>query len=311
MKQNDKQRKWTSRSIGSRFQHHVFYVLIKWGGRRCAYMLLYVVVFYYIFFRPSLRKKTSYYISRRFPQRKPLRKFLDSYRMGLELGKVLVDRAILGILGLEQMKVTLHGRERLLELLNEGHGLILMLSHVGCWQVALSCLGFLNTPVNVLMHKEEGDVDKHYYEHKGMPNPYRIIDPDGYLGGVLDMIDILKKREALCVMGDRVLGSEKNTVTLDFLGGKCRFPFSIFKIASETNAPVAIVFSYKTGPASYEIELATVVRVPGGLGRTGEHYSEHVAQFVRALESYTLKHPYQFFNFYDMWEPEDEHKTSL
>jgi len=296
-------RQWSSRSIGSKLQHNIFYLLIRIGGRRLAYFILYFVVFYYAVFSRSQRIQGKSYLFRKFGNQNFLLRFYHRYRMMLNLGKALVDRAIVGILGPSAVKVTLHDREKLLRLLDEKKGLIFMLSHVGCWQVAMAALKFLKTRVYLLMHHEEGDFDLHYFEHSGTETPFQFIDPHGYLGGSLEMIQVLKKGRILCVMGDRVLGSEKNTVKVDFLGDPVAFPYSAYKLASVTGAPIAAFYAYKTGPASYSLVLTRTIRVPENLGRSGEKFRPYVKMFVESLEAFTDEKPYQFFNFYDMWDP--------
>ena len=220
----------------------------------------------------------------------------------MDLGKALIDRATIGIKGVESIDIVSHDLDKLLALIREGHGLILLTAHVGCWQIAMAQLRSFNTPVSLLLHREEGDVDLHYFEHTGVSAPFRIIDPLGYMGGVLEMMDVLRKGEVVSIMGDRVFGSDKNTVSVNFLGGKVRFPFSAFKLASATGAPIAVHLSYKSGPDSYEFMLDRAIRVPAGLGKTEEAFRPYVAQFAEALESYTQRYPYQFFNFFNMWE---------
>ena len=297
----DARQKWTSRSIGSSWQHQSFYLMIRLGGRRAAYALLYVVVFYYVLL-PSVRRKCRYYLSRRFPEVSGWESFRNSYRMTLALGKVLIDRALVGILGAEQVKVKLEGRQELLDLLAEKKGLILINAHVGCWQVAMSALEFVNTPVNLLMQREENDIDYHYYEHSGIECPYRIIDPRGYLGGVLKMVEILKRGEVLSVMGDRMLGEDRNGVEIPFMGGMVTMPFSAYKLASATGAPIAVLFSHKTAADSYELTLYKTIRVPSGLGRDSSVFQPYVRGFADALELFCAEHPFQFFNFFDMWQ---------
>ncbi|UCF93395.1 MAG: lysophospholipid acyltransferase family protein [Desulfobacterales bacterium] len=298
----ERPRTWTSRSIGSRFQHEIFYRLIRIGGRRLAYFMLHPVVSYYVLCRPSVRRKTHYYLRRRFPDGKSSARWVDSYRMLLKLGQVLADRASVGILGPREMRVELSGREKLLQLLGERRGLILLLSHAGSWQVALSALGFLNLPVNLLLDREPGDIDRQYFEHAGRSCPYRVIDPQGYLGGTLEMLQVLKKGEVLCLMGDRVFGSNRSYVKIDFLGAQAPFPISAFKLASAASVPVAVLFSYKTGIDRYELKIARIIRVPENLGRSGDAFRPYVSQFAAELEAFVQEHPYQFFNFYNMWQ---------
>jgi len=293
---------WTSRSIGSRFGHRVFYLFIRYMGRGGAYLLLYFVVLFYVLFTPSVRKTADYYLRRRFGRTGPFLRLADTYRIFLGIGKALVDRAVLGILGEDRMRMEFRERQVLFDLLKEGKGVILLTAHVGCWQTALSALKDLNMPVHVLMQHEEGDVDLHYFEHAGIECPYEIIDPRGYMGGVLEMMNALKRGEVVSLMGDRVLGGRKGMTEVDFLGGRALFPFSAFKIAAATGAPVGILFSYKSGPGTYVLELYGVIRVPEDAQRQDRQFRPYVAQFAKALESYTTTHPYQFFNFYDLWE---------
>ena len=293
---------WTSRSIGSRFGHQVFYLFIRHMGRRGAYFLLYFVALFYVLFTPSVRRTADYYLRRRFGRTNPLLKLTDTYRMFLGLGKALVDRAVIGILGEDRMGMEFEEQRALSDLLKEGKGLILLTAHVGCWQTAMSSMKNLNVPVHVLIQHEEGDVDLHYFEHAGIKCPYGVIDPRGYMGGVLEMMSALKKGEVVSMMGDRVLGGRKGMAEADFLGGKALFPYSAFKIAAATGAPVGILLSHKSGPERYALELAGIIRVPEGAGRQDRNFRPYVAEFVRALESYTTAHPYQFFNFYDLWE---------
>jgi predicted LPLAT superfamily acyltransferase len=297
-----KQPRWSSRSLGTRFGHSIFYALIHLGGRRLGYFALHWVVLYYVLCRPSIRRRSFDYLRHRFPSSSRLVRYVNCYRIFLEMGRVLVDRAILGITGTENIQFTIHGRQELLELAKKGRGFIMLMSHVGCWQVAVSALNFLKVPVNLLLEQEEGNIDRHYFEYAGVTCPIRIIDPGSYLGGTLQMLDALKKGEVVCMMGDRILGSEKNFLPVDFLGEKALFPFSAFKIASAAGAPIVVFFSYKSGYASYALKVSKIIQVPGNLGRSGESFRHYITEFVNELERYTREYPYQFFNFYNMWQ---------
>ena len=58
-------RQWTSRSVGSKLQHDIFYTIIRLGGHRAAYAVLNCVALYYTLFRPAIRKKADPYLTRR------------------------------------------------------------------------------------------------------------------------------------------------------------------------------------------------------------------------------------------------------
>ncbi len=297
---------WSSRSIGSTWQHNVFYTLIRCGGKQAAYTLLLFVVLYYTLFRPEVRNRSRPYLKRRFPGRSSLPLLRDSYLLTLGIGRTLVDRAILGISGPDNINVSPEGTSMLAKLLAEGRGLILITAHVGCWQLAMSSLTALDTQVNLLIHREEGDLDRHFFEHGSDKPPYRIIDPAGYLGGTLEMLQVLKNRELLCIMGDRSMGSERSTVSVAFLGGSVKLPISPYKIASATGAPVAVIFPHRSKSGVYELQVAKIMRIPGNLGRSERAYLPFAREFITVLEAFVAENPYQFFNFYDMWAKQGE-----
>lgn len=300
-KQAEENNDWSSRSIGSDWQHQAFYLAIRLGGRRVAYFMLYFVVAYYVLCSPLTRERASHYLLRRFPESSGLRRLWHCYLLILEFGKVLVDRAVAGILGPESFNINLDGREELLKLRDENCGMILMTAHVGCWQVAMSVLGFLQRPVNMLMRREDGDIDRHYYEHAGIPCPYQIIDPSGYLGGTLEIMGALKQGQIVSVMGDRLLGSDKSNTRVDFLGGKATVPFSAYKLSSATGAPIVVFFTRKDGPKSYRVQLVKVIRVPQIKGRSAETFTPFAQEFAEVLEDFSTRYPYQFYNFHNMW----------
>jgi len=155
--------------------------------------------------------------------------------------------------------------------------------------------------VSLLLHRDQGDVDRHFFEHGNQAAPYRLIDPLGYLGGTLEMLQVIKGGEVLCIMGDRVMGGEGSTLAVDFMGGQISVPFSAYKLASATGAPIAIIFPHTSGGDGYALKVAGVIRVPDNLGRSPAAYRPYAEQYVRALEAFVQEYPYQFFNFFDMW----------
>ncbi len=297
---NDK--KWSSRSVGAPWQHRFFYFLIRLGGRHIAYPFLYPVVLYYLLFKPEERRKSRYYLDRRFPGRQGFAALKDSFRMIMGLSRSLVDRALVGICGPEILHTEFPEGQRLADLANASEGLIILTTHVGCWQAAMVYLSKLKGPVHMLMQQDEGDIDRHYFEHSDQENPYRIIDPTGFLGGTLEMVAALNRGEIVSIMGDRRQGSEENSLAVDFLSAPVHFPAAAWKLAAVTGAPLAVLFPIKTGPDRYRIELAEVIKIPKQDSRPIERLTPYLTRYVKALENLCTKEPYQFFNFYDMWE---------
>jgi predicted LPLAT superfamily acyltransferase len=308
--------RWDSRSVGKRWQFAFFAFLLRAGGRRPAYLCMYLVAAWYVLLRPFVRRRCRHYLDRRFPEvRNPLVRLWHDYRRIEALGESLLDRGAFGLLGPRALHLDFPEGPRLLELVKEGRGLIVLNSHVGCWQVAMSAFGYLGVPASIVMHQGTADIDPRWFqsaeggagpanakEGVGGPVSFSIIDPAQPMGGVLQMIAALQANHVLGLMADRVFGDDPNTLPAPFLGAPVHFPVSPYRLASMQGTPIAVIFSYKTGFSAYRIELARIIRVPAGLGRSNAAYASFLLLFVEALETFVSVHPWQFFNFHDMWQ---------
>ena len=297
---------WSSRSLGSRLQHAIFYALLGLGGRRAAYPLLFWVVLWYMF-KPSATRRSAAYLRRRFPAAGGLARWRHRWRLHWELGKTLVDRAASSLSGRFFLEVSAEERARLRSLHAEGKGLILLASHAGCWHMALSALPDLfSGPANVVMYRAEGDHDRHYFELQGLRSPFGVIDPSDGPQSAVAMIQCLQRGEVLCLMGDRPFG-DAGVCRVPFLGADISVPYTAYYLAAVSGAPIVMFFTCRTGPDSGRAECAGIVRIPSGLGKRPEAYLPFARAYAAALETYVAQRPYQFFNFYNMWET-DEHQ---
>jgi len=275
--------------------------MIRIGGRRLAYFFLYFVVFAYVAFFPSVKAICSPYLTRRFPKSGRFGLFYYRNYQVLTMSKILVDQAVLGIRGPSSIKADFKNQDDFHRIKALDSGFIILMSHVGCWQVAMAALSKLNRPVNLLMLQQNNEKDKHYYEHGNEKSNLKIINPDQFLGGTLDMLNVLKNDEILCIMGDRLFGNTAYSLDTTFMGDKTRLPFSAYKLASIAQKPVVILNSFKSGPNQYKLDLPAVIHVPPKRGKKGDKYRPYADTYVETLEQYVHDHPYQFFNFYDMW----------
>ena len=299
--------RWTSRSMGAKWQHVFFYNLIAIGGRNAAYAMLFWVVLVYMF-KPSATKRGDAYMKRRFPGASVWALWLHRWRWQWEFGKTLVDRAVAGIKGDFSLELGENEMAALRERHACGKGVILLSSHVGSWPSALSFLAGLlpDVPASAVLLRDEGDYDRHYFEHKGEAAPFTIIDPAEGPQSAVSMMQCLQAGGILTIMGDRPMGNAK-LCSARFLGGTIRLPSMPFYLASVSGAPVVVFFVYRTGPGKARNYLAGVIDVPGRLGKEPEAYEPYMQLYAEMLEKSAVDEPYQFFNFYNMWD-HDEHQ---
>ncbi|MDR2076240.1 MAG: lysophospholipid acyltransferase family protein [Desulfovibrio sp.] len=188
--------------------------------------------------------------------------------------------------------------------MQKGKGLILLSAHTGCWQMAPFTLAqHAPVPVTVLAHRERDDVDRQAHEHAGREPPYAIIAAGSGPAATVSLAAALQRGEFVCMMGDRIFDPGEMGVLVAFLGGIVRLPVAAYRLASVCGVPLAVVFSLRTGPRRGELVIADIMHVPGSLGKKGENYFPYAQRFADVLETFVRGHPYQFFNFYNLWEP--------
>lgn len=293
--------RWSSRSVATRFQHDFFYMLIRFLGVRSAYFFLFFVVGWYTL-RPSVRSRSSHYLARRFPDAGIWARFLHTWRLQWNFGLCLVDRAATGITGEFHFDGAV---DRTLEALTrERKGVILLSAHTGCWHMSPYVLADQDeTPVSVLVHREEADLDKLAHEHGNGTPPFTMIDAKTGMAASIALMNLLHRGELLCIMGDRTADGSDPVAGVSFLGGTISLPSTPYRLASASGAPIVVVFALRTGPQRGTLCFADVIRVPQGIGKTTHMYTPYARRLAAGLEEYVRNHPYQFFNFYNLWEP--------
>lgn len=295
----DQAQQWSEQGYGQRtWQQQFFYTLLRTLGVRPAYHMMYVVTFWYVLFYPAVRRRTRHYLSRRFPDRRGfIRRFLTAHRLVRNFGRTLVDLAAFGVMDNPGITASCPDEAKLFELCDRKGGFVLVNAHVGCWQVGMSSLKHLAKPMNVVMIPDPRA--RKFIDQYGV----RIIDPRSGLESVVEMMQALRRGEILGLMGDRAFGDHKNTVKVRFLGGEIAVPVSPYRLASATGVPVVVLLAPRTGPKSYELRVGAIIEVPRGLGQNTESYAAPARQFADCLEQFVRDYPWQFYNFYDLWNP--------
>ncbi|MDR0646509.1 MAG: lysophospholipid acyltransferase family protein [Elusimicrobiota bacterium] len=291
--------KWSSKSAASHFFHEIFYVLIKIGGRHAAYALLFFVVIFYAVL-PSTRRKSYPYLKRRFPEAGFWAKQYHVFMLAWTFGKVLLDRSILGITGKIDILSSREDQALCKELYSKGKGLIVVSAHAGCWQSAMSSFDFIEGDKYAIYRRTEEDVDKQAYEHGKIKQAVNFINPSGYAGGAVEILCALEKNGVICTMGDREFGPQKTSVRLPFLGADIRVPASVYRIAAFYGTPVIIIFFPFKGAGKFDSVIADHFFIKDK-GSGMENYKDSARRFIKAFENFCKEYPYQYFNFYDIW----------
>jgi predicted LPLAT superfamily acyltransferase len=221
---------------------------------------------------------------------------LAVYRLFVSQGKCLIDRHAFNA-GVRAFDFESHALQEIYQRLTKaGSGFVLLLAHVGGWQLALPHLRQLSgdRPVSLLMREAEtADVRAHV---RGDDAGFHVILPDAGPGCVVEMVTRLQRGEIVSIMGDRAYGGQ--TVEVPFLGAPAHFPASAFAVARAAQCPVVALFVPKTGVTRYRIEP---VLFEAPLRENRQSAREGVHAFAEALAAFSQRHPYQCYLFSDIW----------
>ena len=303
MPENDHLRKIKVKKRGNTLGVWFFKVFLQLFGLNGAYRLLCIVCSYYLVFDWVVVSRALAYINKRFPGCGFFKSRRHVYRLFLCQGRCLIDRYAL-ISKHTMFDIKLSGSDSLVPLAsNVSQGFILLMTHIGNWQVSITTISELKKTVYLLMRPEDNAAIKDSLAISLEKGPVRVISPEQYLGGVIEIMNVLSEGNIVSMMGDRGYGS--NVIDVDFLGEKAWFPCSAFTIAATANCPVVVLLSTKKGKREYSVDVAKVIQpsfVKGSDKR--QQLRDWVQEYAALLESYVMKYPYQCFLFYDIWKKE-------
>lgn len=296
---------WSSRSLGSHFQHLIFQWLVRCGGIRPARWLLRVVVFYYTLI-PHVRRRCLPYLRHRFGACSGWKNFIHAYRLYLSFGNVLLDRTKASCTKRVNIASEMSSvRALLCEVVAQRRGCIVLTAHVGAWQVGLAALEVANTNIHIVQLRDPLDVDQHYFE-RGNAKPVNIIDARAPLKAALQIATALRKGEVVAMMGDRLqpwgpAHEKEASVSVTFLGARIHIPIAAYALSSLTGAPLIMVFTVRKGEKICPL-FGEILPVPQGLNhREPAVFFPYAQAFAQRMEKVVEAYPYQFFNFYNLW----------
>jgi predicted LPLAT superfamily acyltransferase len=304
VRNNENAEKKAPRKRGTRLGFRIFEFFLRTFGLHRTYGLLYFVSVYYLLFDREAVASAGAYIERRFPGSRYFTKYLHIYRLFVSQGKQLVDRFAAVASKKELFDIRLNGYDELMAALsNSDKGAILLTSHFGNWQIALTALNKLDKKVYLLMRREDNPAVHDSLNVGREDENIRIISPDQEFGGVIEMINILKTGDLVSIMGDRRYGSKASKIK--FLDDYACFPFSAFAIAAAAECPVVVLLAAKVADYEYAVDVSGILnpRSKGGKNKNGQ-LAPWVQEYADILAGFTDRYPYQCFLFHDIWKDE-------
>ena len=269
-------------------------------GRRIPGLILPLVAAWYVVLHPSVRRASQAYLLRL--QRRA--RFRDVYHHVHCFARVVLDRLFMVRGDLRPFRITFDGQEHLESLRATGRGAVLIVSHLGSFEVLramsrerafqVSILGYFGNAslINAALRRVNPEVDTHLIE----------IRP-GDASFVFEVERCISEGGLVGTMGDRV-GFDGKHARARFLGSDASFPTGPYLLAAALGCPVYLAFGLYGEPNRYELHcepFADRIELPRD-SRT-EALQAYVRRYAARLEHHCRLAPYNWFNFYDFWSP--------
>jgi lauroyl/myristoyl acyltransferase len=176
-----------------------------------------------------------------------------------------------------------------------GTGLISLTAHVGNWELAGRLLaGRTARTTHVVVAEEEALQLEQWVRRDG--EGVRFVTRSRPTVSI-ELVAALRRGEVVAVQGDRALGT-RGDVLVPFFGRPAPFPLGPFILARAVGMPLVPAFCLLDADHRYAVKVAEPIVVARG----GEE--EAARLWVRALEDVVRQHPTQWFNFFDIWNPD-------
>ena len=271
-----------------------------------------IVCFFFWLGASPVRKRSKAYLKRLFAVRGKRMPFMATYKHVLSFALSMIEKLLgwRGAIKLNQVETQGDDLDKLVEQLDRGEGAFLICSHLGNMEMLRSLTGYgeIHThrqfkvfPVvdfsgtskfNALLHELNPDLMNSVLDANKMGVDSAVWMKEQVAAG-----------NVVAIAGDRTsANSQGRNIEMNFLGDPANFPEGAFTL----NAPIYFTFAIR----KHDFDIRTpyemhVVKAATSFDcsrreRPGK-IKDLVREYVQLLEKLSLRHPYQWYNFYNFW----------
>lgn len=269
-------------------------------GRTAGRLVLHLITIYFLLFSSTSRHASHAYLQRVLT-RKP--GFLDLYKHVFTFAATIHDRIYLINDRYDLFDITVHNEQIIHNTLAKGRGAFLVGAHLGSFEVAHS-MGRRHPDLQVAMVMFEENAQKINTMLAAInPATQQEIIPLGHVDTMLKVHERLDQGAVLSILADRTLDDDTAVQAL-FMGELATFPVGPFRMAALLRRPVIFMTGLYLGGNRYSIHFEQLADF-SEISATDKDAAIQVAveQYAAMLEKYCRSAPYNWFNFFDFWQP--------
>ncbi len=253
----------------------------------------------YFIFSGKTRESFRFYRAL-FPQKKPLYHRWCTLKQYQSFTTIHFDRFMAG--RMREPDFTASGWKKLEEVISS-QGAILLMSHLGNWEMAATLLKKQRRDLQLLLYmgvKEQEGVERLQKERlrdsgvtiigatREVSNPFSAVEGIRFLqgGGVVSMT------------GDIIWRDDQRKIEVGFLGHSAYVSEAPFIFALVSGAPLFVFFAFREDSGAYHLTLSEPIVVRSADRQQREASIREAAQeYAYLLEDALRQHPFQWYHF--------------
>ncbi|MBW2633297.1 MAG: lysophospholipid acyltransferase family protein [Deltaproteobacteria bacterium] len=195
-----------------------------------------------------------------------------------------------------------------------GKGAILLMSHMGNWEVAAHLLKQELTNLRLLLYmgsKQKEQIERIQKEALAQSG-IRIIAVDKDGGSPMDLVEGIKFIESgggVSMTGDLVWKREQRTIPVEFLGREILLPEAPHVLALLSGAPLFIFFAFRMAKGRYRFSMSEPIYLEAASRKERMGViRKSVQNYAHVLEATLRQYPRQWYHFRPFFEPKKKRK---
>ncbi len=253
---------------------------------------------YFLFSSRTTESRRFYGIM--YPERNQLYHLFCTFKQYQNFTTVYFDRLLAK--DRDEISYTSEGGGNLLRAI-DGEGGVLLMSHLGNWELAAHLLQARYENLRLLLYmgikeKEEiEEIQKESLRNSGI----RIIGVNKNGGSPFDVVEglqFIKAGGLVSLAGDIVWQKEQRTVPVKFLNHYAQLPEAPFVFALVSGAPLYVFFTFGGRKSGYHFTLSRPIYIkPSSRAARREAIKKAAQEYADLLEETLRQHPFEWYHF--------------
>lgn len=264
--------------------------------------LVWMISLYFTLFPGHLAGSASRDYLQRVLGRRP--RFAECHRHVRSFAHVIFERVRLLEGDFGQFKIASVNESIVKQRAGEGRGGVLLSAHFGSFEALRAFDRELpELTVRYLMFQGNAQASSRILDTLNRDVAAQIISLDDGPGAMLQVRDALDRGEFVAFLGDRTPSQNpRSALIVRFFEQPVRLPRSPYIVAMLAGVPLIVCFAARVGEKSYEIEFTEIYDGANvARGDRDAKCTELAQRFADELAEMCRKHPYNWFNFFNIW----------